>query len=318
MGINYGTYAVPRLDLGVASEEFSQKQEDFIADLVMPVFRTQVKSGKFSTLKAESILQDTSADRAARGGYNRIHSKLADVSFACEEFGFEHAVDDSERTQFQSDFDADMIATKIVTLALMRQREKRAAALLFNGTTFATATYFLDTAVTWATVATSTPIDDVVFAAEKVWANSGIWPNALIINRTNLSYLLRSAQIRAQFPGAPLVTLDMLKSALASIFGLQKIIIAGAMRSTVDEGQTLAKGPVWSSSNAMVAYVPDDGQNLVEPAVGRTALWVPDSPSILTFEQYRENQVRGDVIRARHSVDEFIPDVNFGFLLKVD
>lgn len=318
MGINYGTYSVPRLDLGQASEEYSQKQEDFIADKVMPVFRTNVKAAKFSTVKAESILQDTPAARAPRGHYNRIHTKLADVSYSCEEYGFEHVVDDSERAQFQSDFDADLVATKIATLALLRQREKRVAALLFDAAAWTGGSLFLDTTTPWATVATSTPIDDVVFGAEKVWTNCGVWPNALVLNRTNLSYLLRSAQIRAQFPGAPRVTLDMIHEALASIFGLTKLIVGGAMRSTVDEGITLVKGPVWSNSNVMVAVVPEDGQNLVEPAVGRTALWVPDSPNIVTAEQYRENQSRGDVIRVRHSTDEFVPDVNFGFLLKVD
>jgi hypothetical protein len=318
MGINYGTYAVPRADLGAAWEEFSQKQEDFIADKVLPVFRTNVKAAKYSALKAESILQDTSAERGQGGGYNRIHTKFADMSYSCEEYGFEHVVGDSERAQFQNDFDADLVATKITTLALLRKRDMRAAALLFNETTWTGADYFLETVVPWSTVATSTPIDDVVFAADKVWKNCGIWPNALILNRTNLSYLLRSAQIRAQFPGAPLVTLEMIQSAIASIFGLTKLIVAGGMKATSDEGLAVTKAAVWSDADVMVAVVPDEGASMVEPAVGRSFLWVPDSPNIVTVEMYRENQVRGDVVRARHNVDEVVHDKNFAFLLGVD
>jgi hypothetical protein len=316
--MNYGTYSVPRADLGAAWEEYSTSLGDFVADQALPVFRTQQKAAKYSALSAESILQDVDAKRAPRATYNRIHSKLADMSYACEEFGFEHIVDDSERRLFASDFDAEMVATKITTRALMLQREKRASSLLFNTTTWTGASLFLDTAVTWATVATSTPVNDVTTAAKTVKDNCGTWPNALILNYTNLTFLLQSTQIANKFPGAPLITWDMLKSAMASIFGLTKLIVAGAARNSADEGQTVTPTQVWSNSFAMVAVVPDDPQNLVDPAVGRSFLWVPDSPNSVTVEMYREEASRGDVVRARHSMDEVVHDPKFAFLLKVD
>jgi hypothetical protein len=318
MGINYGTYAVPRLDLGMAFEEYSTSLADFIAPKVLPTFRSNRKSATYSALTAKDIIQDNDAARAPGGNYNRISTKLSDKSFDCEEYGFEHVVDDLERQIFSSDFDAEMVATKITARALALQREKRAAALLFNTTTWTGASLFLDITTTWATIATSTPVVDISNAAKKVKDNCGIWPNALITNYTNLTFLLQSTTLRNQFPGHPNLTWDMLTSMLGSMCGIRKVIIAGAIRDSADEGLTAVKAQVWSDSYAMVAVVPEENAPLLEPAVGRSFLYVPDSPAEVNIETYREEQKRSTIVRARHNMDEVVHDANFAFLLKVD
>jgi hypothetical protein len=53
------------------------------------------------------------------------------------------------------------------------------------------------------------------------------------------------------------------------------------------------------------------------PCVARTALWVPESPTDLLVETYREEQVRGEVIRARHDLFEKVRDAAQGHLMKV-
>jgi len=317
MAFNY-SYAVPRLDLGIAWEEYKTTLDDFVADQVLPIFRSSKKSAKYSALTKDSLLQDNDANRSVGGHYNRLHTKMSDKSFDCEEFGFEHPVDDVEREVYSSDFDAEVVATKVTARALALQREKRAAALLFNGTTWTGATLFLDTAVTWATVATSTPINDILTACTNVKNNCGIWPNALIVNYTNLGLLLQAAQVRAQYPGSLAITVDMLKTTLASIVGLDKIIVAGAARNSALEGQTVVASQVWSSSNAMVACIADENEPLLTPCVGRSMLFVPDSPQIVTVETYREEQSRSTIVRARQNVDEIVHDPSFAFLLKVD
>lgn len=318
MGVNYGTYAAPRLDLGVALKEHLSDMSEFIADKVLPVFRTTKKAASFSAITRESILQDSAALRAARSAYNRIDIGAKDKSYACKEYGLEGVVDDQERALYESDFDAEMSVAEITTRALMLQREKRAAAAVFDTALWTGANYFLDTAVTWATPATADPIGDILFAKEKVRKNCGMVPNALILNEDNVRLLQNTTQIKNQFPGAPLITLEMLRQALASIFGLTKLIVAGAVRNSAIENQTAVIADVWSSSNAMIALVADEGAPLQTPCIGRSFLWVPDSPNPVTAEMYREEQSRGDIFRARHSFDENIFDKNFAFLLKVD
>ncbi len=316
--VNYsGAYAAPRADLGEAFMEHVSDMTEFIGLQVLPTFRTTKKAATYSAITRESILQDSAASRAARSAYNRINSGAKDKTYSCEEFGLEQVVDDAERTLYASDFDAEAAATKITARALMLQQEKRAAAAVFDTAVWTGASYFLDTTTVWSDVSANI-IGDVLTAKETARTNCGVVPNALILNEANLRYLLQNTGIKAQFPGAPLVTLEMIRAALVSIFGLRKLIVAGAVRNSALEGQTATIANVWSSSYAMVACVAEEGDPLQTPCIGRTFLWVPDSPSEITVEMYREEQVRGDVVRARHNLDEVIIDKNFGFLLKVD
>jgi hypothetical protein len=53
-----------------------------------------------------------------------------------------------------------------------------------------------------------------------------------------------------------------------------------------------------------------------EPCIGRTFHWTQDGSSIGgTVESYREEAIRGDVIRVRHDVDEVILYPEAGHLL---
>ena len=58
--------------------------------------------------------------------------------------------------------------------------------------------------------------------------------------------------------------------------------------------------------------------SLKDPAVGRTFLWVEDSPDLMVSESYREEQTRSDIIRVRQNVAEKLIDENFAHLLQVD
>ncbi len=318
MGTNYsGTYAAPRLDLGVAFMEHQADLKEFVGSQILPIFRTPKRAASFSAITRETLLQDNQAYREARGNYNRVSTGAKDKSFSCEEFGLEQVIDDVERSLYQSDFDAEDAATKVTARALMLQYEKRVAAAVFNTSTWTGATLFTDvSAAPWDTAA-SAVIGPTLTAKEKVRALTGLTPNAMIIAESQVQNLLKNTEIKNQFPGAPLITLEMLRSALASIFGLQKLIVGGAVRNSAIEGQTYVGADVWTDDYAMVAVIPDAGAPLTSPCIGRTFLWTQDSEE-LTVEMYREEQSRGDVVRARHHLDEVIIDASFGHLLKID
>jgi hypothetical protein len=52
-----------------------------------------------------------------------------------------------------------------------------------------------------------------------------------------------------------------------------------------------------------------------EPALGRTFLWMPDSPTQLTVDQYREEQTRSNIYRVRHNCDEVVQFTGAAYLL---
>lgn len=319
MATNYsGTYAAPRLDLGVAFMEHLADMKEFIGSQCLPFFKTPKRAASFSAITRETLLQDANALREARGNYNRINFGAKDKSFSCEEFGLEQVVDDVERALYASDFDAEDAATKVTARALMQQYEARVAAAVFNTTTWTGATLFTDVSgAPWDT-AGSAVIAPTLAAKEKVRVLTGMVPNAMIISEMQVQNLLKNTEIKNQFPGAPLITLEMLRSSLASIFGLQKLIVGGAVKNSAKEGQAFSGADIWTDDYALVACVADEGAPLTTPCIGRTFLWTQDSPTDIVMEMYREEQSRGDVVRARHHLDEVIIDPSFGHLLKID
>lgn len=320
--VNYsGTYATPRLDLGVAFMEHTLDLKGFVAGQVLPVFRTQKKAASFSAAKRAALLQDPAAERAPRSGYNRINTQFADESYSCPEYGLEHVVDDSERSLYASDFDAEAIGAKVLARALMLKWEKRAAAAVFDATTSwpsGDSTLYTDITTVWSDAA-ATIIADIRAAKTKIYNLTGITDDlSLIVNKVNFDYLFANTQILGRMTSAIVTGEEQIRQNLANILGVKKIVVAGEMRNSAIEGAAFSGAAVWSSSYAMVARLAEPGDPLDTPCIGRSFLWVPDSPNEITTEMYREEQARGDVLRARHSMDELIIDPSFGHLLKVD
>jgi hypothetical protein len=188
----------------------------------------------------------------------------------------------------------------------------RAANLLFNPTTWTGSALATAVVEEWDNNHTSdaTPIDDVEAAVNKVYDGSGLWPNALIINRKvfrnlrNLDQIVE--RINSEGAGNASKPSDISTAMLAQLFDLDFVIVAGNTRNTAAEGQAATPGQIWSSEYAMVARIATSN-DMREPCVGRTFHWSQDGSSIGgTVESYRDETVRGDVIRVRHDVDEFV------------
>ena len=128
MGVEYsGTRAVPRLDLGVTVMEYTEQENEFIGTQILPIFKTQKQKSVFPAITRESITRDADTKRATRGNYNRDGFSAKDKSYSCQEYGLEGALDDSERAMYATDFDAELVTTKITTRRVLQAQEKRIA-----------------------------------------------------------------------------------------------------------------------------------------------------------------------------------------------
>lgn len=318
MGVDYvGSHAKPRLDLGVPVMEFIDQQNDFIGTRVFPIFPTQKKAATFSAITRESITRQADTKRAPRGKYNRDGFGAKDVSFSCEENGLEGPLGDDERELYKTDFDAELITTQITSRRLILAQEIRIAALAFNTTTFTGAPLFKDNSAAPWTTAGSDVIGHVKTAREQVRQNCGLEANSLVMSKSNLNALLLNTGIKAAIQYVARLTEQEIMNALADILGVRKIYVGSAVYNTAKEGKAFTGADVWSPTYALVAFIPDNGQDLSQPSVGRTMLWTADSPENVTVEQYRDEEARADIFRVRQNTDELVIDPYFGHLMKV-
>lgn len=298
--------------------DLATRMKGFIAARVLPVMDVGKASGQFGLIPIEQLLQERDTARAPGAGYSRGKWKFKPATFATVEHGAEEPVDDNESAMFREFFDAEQISAMRAFDAVLTNAEKRAAAAIFNTTTWNGAALNTSVSAKWDVVGTKV-VADVDAARQKMWDGTGIWPNSLIINRIVFHHLRNNTDIidRVASAGAGSSTLqaDMTIQQMARVFDLENIIVADSARNSAAEGQSVSIAPIWSSTLAMICRIAAT-QDIREPAIGRTFHWSDDGSEIGGHvESYRDEPVRSDIIRVRHQVDEKILYVEAGHLL---
>lgn len=312
--------ATQRPDLATFFEfDLESEKAGYIATQVFPVVDVATQAGNFGKIPLEQLLQQRDTKRAPGSGYARGDWTFEPATYATEEHGAEEVVDDNEAKMYAEYFDAEMISTARAYSAVLRNAEARVADAVFNASTWTGAA--LTTSITheWDDATNCVPLTDVEAAVQTIYDNSGLWANALIINRKVFRNLRNSAQmidrIESSGAGSPAKPSDITVQMMAAAFDLEHIIVAGTSKNSAKEGQTASPTQIWSGEYAMVCKVANTG-DMREPCIGRTFHWSADGSSIGgTVESYREEQVRGDVIRVRHQVDEVVLYPQAGHLL---
>ena len=312
--------ATQRPDLATFLEfDLESEKAGYISTQVMPVQNVVSQSGSFGKIPIEQLLQQRETRRAPGAGYARGSFTFGTATYATEEHGAEEPVDDREAKMYAEYFDAEQVSTMRAFSAVLRNAEERTADAIFNTTTWTGSS--LTTALTneWDDATNAVPLTDVEAAVQKIYDNSGLWANALVVNRKVFRNLRNCDQVieRIQSAGAGDATKasDVTVQMLAQAFDLPFIIVAGTSKNSANEGQAATPTQIWSGEYAMICKVAT-GMDMREPCIGRTFHWSDDGSSIGgTVESYRDEVIRGNVIRVRHDVDEVVLYPQAGHLL---
>lgn len=321
MGLTQSTSAATvRSDLAAFMEfDLEMEKQGYVATQVLPVIETGLQADNPGKVPLESLLFQASSTRNSGSKYNRISGTFERFTYATTENGIEEVVDERDLERYRDLLLLDQIAYARALSVVMRNHEQRVASLVFNTSTWTGAS--LTTAVTneWDDAANAVPITDVEAAVQKVYDGSGLWANALIVNRKVFRNLRNCdsiiERINSAGAGNPSKPSDITAEMLAAVFDLEKVIVAGSSKNSAAEGQSPSPGQIWSGEYAMVCRVATSN-DMREPCIGRTFHWGADGSSIGgTVEEYYEEQSRGRVIRVRHDTDEVIMYPQAGHLL---
>jgi len=313
--------ATLRPDIRGSFTEFDLEMNErgFISTRVFPVVDVASQAGVFGKIPVEELLQQRETKRAPGSGYARGNFRFETSTYACEEHGAEEPVDDREAKMYAEYFDSEVIAGLRARSAVLINAEQRVADAVFNTTTWTGAS--LTTAITdeWDDITNAVPLTNVDAAVKKVYDNSGLWANALIINQKVFRNLRRCKQvidaIESSGAGQSSKQSDITAELLAQVFDLEFVIVAGSSKNGAKEGQAATPSQIWSDEYAMVCRVATS-PDFREPCIGRTFHWSQDGSSIGgTVESYRDENVRANIIRVRHDVDELVLYPQAGHLL---
>lgn len=314
------TLATQRPDLAASLEEFDleMNMNGFIGSQVFPVVNVAKQAGNFGKIPIEQLLQERETLRAPGTNYSRGTWTFQPATYSCEEHGAEEPIDDREKAMYADYFDAELVATRRAMSAVMVNAEARVAAAVFNASTWTGAS--LTTGITneWDDFTNAVPADDVHAAKLKVWANSGLMANALIVNWKVFQNLTQCDDIinRVKYQGYMDARPGAINAqALATALGIDRIIVAGGLKNGANEGQAASLSPLWSDEYAMVCRVATSS-DFREPCIGRTFHFTGDGSQVDgRVESYRDEAVRSDIVRVRHDVDEIVLYTEAGHLL---
>ncbi|MFN3294865.1 MAG: major capsid protein, partial [Gemmobacter sp.] len=117
------------------------------------------------------------------------------------------------------------------------------------------------------TSATSDPLADIDAGKEAIRRLIGRYPNTLTLGPSVFNALKRHPKIREQFKytSAQSITTEM----LAAYFDVRRVIVGKAVWLPETAAETAAASDVWGD-DAILAYVPEAGNNFQVPSFGYT------------------------------------------------
>lgn len=315
MPIQQSTYATPRLDLGEAFLEYNPDEMMFVSTQVLPTFGVAKKAGTLSVVTRENMKSDNVA-HSNGSAYNRVNLKTEDMAYACLDYGLEEVLTDEDRSNYASDFDAEVETVRNIRRKILTAQEIRAAALLFNTTTWTGSALYTDNSSNpWDTITTDI-IGQIQDAKNKVRQNTGYMADSMLIGAVTLTNILKNTAIIARTASNAANTLQVILQNLAAVFGLQNIYVGNGVYDSAKDGQSFTAADIWADDYALIFK--RTGPGLKDAGLGKTLIWTPIAEDNAVVEQYREEQVKGDVFRCIQYSQEKVFDPYFAHLLKVD
>lgn len=294
---------------------YANSQADYIAARVLPTVPTEgEESGTIHTVGRASTFGDVSAQllRGYKSGYHRILGpQLSTLTFLCEEFGDETVLDMRQvQTALESRgsaIDLEALSSQIAIDNLLIAQERRAAALLFNTSTFSTTS--LSGTSQWS-ASTGDPTANINARVKAVQGAIGKRPNTVILGRDPYYTLLENPALIARAPDntARQVLEDADLRAYFRKFGLTNFFAGLTIYNSANQGQTFTGAAIWGDY-VWIGYMDYDtpavavGRNVFQGSSSAAARFVHTE---LSSEEYDDNPIRSHVIRHRQVLDEVV------------
>lgn len=308
-----------RPDLGMMFEfDVEMDNAGFIANRMAPVFEAAEQNGTLGIIPLKELRQTPTTGRDNRGNYSRVDLKFKDETYATNENGLEMPIDNRRAKIYRNWFDFEVVSAAITLNQVMRAYEMRVAALLHNTSTFTGPAKTTVITNEWNDWTNATPLVDVLGAKLDVWGATGIYPDALQINKRQFDNLRNvdeiTAKIASSGAGETIKPAMITREILANCFDLREIIVADSSKDTALEGQSVSIAQIWSNEYAFL-FKSARTNRIEEPTCARTIHWGEDGSTIGgQMETYYEDQSRGDVVRVRQDTQERVMYASLGHL----
>lgn len=287
-----GGLATPRPDLADAYREWEPTGVTYGYPAIFPTAQVPTQFGEMEVETVDSLLTEDNLDRNPGGSYNRIDIELSKKQYLVREKGLEIPFNYGDGRVLTYDF--ELGAARRLRTKHDLFYERTAADIIFAAAIPATAA-----TAAW-TAAGGVPLTDISSGIETFYARTGMLPNALIMGRRAAAALPLNAQVTGRFPGATQLTWDAALQSIASLIGIEKVIIGTAVRNTAAKGNAKALGSIFPATHCALALVAPEGAPIQTACVGRSLVWSEDGADDIILENYYWEATRSEIYRGRN------------------
>lgn len=262
------------------SVAYLQDEAQFIADKVFPTVPVKRQSDIYYQYNKGDFMRDEAKLRGAgtesAGGDYGVE---AQDPYYCRKHAFHKDVTEEERANYDEPLDADQDATDFISQKMLVRREMEWASKYFKSGIWGTeiegaaaaapAGAGVNEKVVYFDEATSNPIQVITNASVAMASETGYKPNTLVLSPFVFNALKNHEDIldRIKYTQKGIVTEDL----LATLFGVDKVVVAWAVVNTADRGATDNIGFIMGK-HALLCYV-NPRPALKKPSAGYIFAW---------------------------------------------
>jgi hypothetical protein len=286
--------------------------EGYISETIFPFVGVVQKTGKLGKYGL-SHLRIENSRKAGRGAYRRVETiTRSTTGYDIEGHGLEGVVTPDDYRNVEQPFDAERDETMGLTTALWLEKEKIVAdaladtAVLTQNTTLSGTAQFSD-------YNNSDPVSVIVTGKKAVKAGCGLPPNAAILSwevAETLRFhpqLLDMLGFKYARPGG------LSDQELATVFGVQKILVGMAMYESAVEGQTEALSNIWGK-HILLARLPDSAA-VMQTSLGYRFGYAGQSPRQV-YKYDLNNPPGAQGVLVEDNYDYVLSNIGAGYLIK--
>lgn len=250
------------------SVAYRQKATQFIAGKVFPVVPVDKQSDLYYIYTKADWFRDEAKPRApatesAGSGYG-----LSTDTYKAEVFALHKDIPDQVLNNADAPINPRRDATNFVTQRLLLRQEIQWVSDYFTtgvwGTDSTPATLWDD--------ANADPVDDVETGKEQILATTGQMANTLVLGYPVYRRMKNNPAIIDRIKYTTSVTgRTITPELLASVFDVERVLVAGGIKNTGNEGETAAYSFI-HGKHALLAYVAPEPSELT-PSAGYTFEW---------------------------------------------
>ncbi len=302
---------------------YIQKAVDFVADKVFPVVPVMKQADRYFSYDKKYWFQTKAEKRApasesAGGGFHVDNTP----NYFCDPWAFHTDVDDQTRANADQPLDLDRDATMYVTQNMLLRRELEFTSKYIKTgvwTGFQKSGSAADFAPNvdgkgfWGT--TSDPMNDVDKLKSAIKSQTGFLPNTLTVTPDVFFALRNNAAVldRIKYTQRGLVSEDL----LATLFGVEKFLVAWAVQNTANENQTAAMNYL-VSNQALLCYA-NPAPSILQPSAGYIFSWqglFGAGAQGNRISSFRMEHLKADRIEGEMAFDMHLVGTDLGVLLK--